>query len=207
MTDSADSKIRSGLARACRRAFAAGIQTGNGGNASARGAEPGSMLVTATGGSFFECDEQSFLATDLDGSVQVGDMRPTREAFMHGQIYKDRQDVNAIVHAHSVYAIWAAHIWDHVPLVTLHSRLKIGSGIPVAAVPSPFVRPEDWPKVAAVLAEDADLKAFILRDHGVVAMAKTPMEAEETAELIEETCKIACLEAIGDVQDLKLGDS
>jgi len=186
-------ELREQLAVASGRAYTRGIQTGNGGNVSARLPDGRSMLVTASGGSFGDCRPESFLTTDLDGTVREGKGKPTRETYMHGHIYQCRPDVSAVVHVHAPYAIAMAHAVSQLPLVTWHSRLKIPGSIPVLDVQSPMVRPSDWPIVERCLLAEPHVDAFILRDHGIVAMAQSPDNAEHLAELVEETAQIAFL--------------
>ena len=68
------------LEEAAHRAYTRGIQTGNGGNLSAR-ADFG-MIVKSSGGSFADClaDGTGFVETDLDGSVL-----PVRQAHKRGR--------------------------------------------------------------------------------------------------------------------------
>ena len=44
--------------------------------------------------------------------------------------------------------------------------------------------------------EVSGYSAFLLADHGIVAMGKGPLEAEHTAELIEETAQVAILDKL-----------
>ena len=41
-----------------------------------------------------------------------------------------------------------------------------------------------------------NINAFLLADHGVVAMGKDPLAAEHTAELVEETAQVAILDKV-----------
>ena len=161
-------EIAKKLVTASERAYNRGIQTGSGGNVSARIPGTETMLVKASGGSLGDCTPEGFLITDFDGNLIEGNGKPTREALLHGYIYKMREDVNAVVHVHAPYAIgWSSSKKD-LPRVTWHSQLKMPSDIP----------------------------AFLLADHGIVAMGKGPLEAEHTAELIEETAQVAILDKL-----------
>ena len=102
-------KIAEKLVIASKRAYTRGIQTGSGGNVSARIPGTETMLVKASGGSLGDCTPEGFLITDFDGNLIEGTGKPTREALLHGYIYKLREDVNAVVHVHSPYAIgWSS---------------------------------------------------------------------------------------------------
>ncbi len=189
-------KIAEKLVIASKRAYTRGIQTGSGGNVSARIPGTETMLVKASGGSLGDCTPEGFLITDFDGNLIEGTGKPTREALLHGYIYKLREDVNAVVHVHSPYAIgWSSSKKD-LPLVTWHSQLKMPADIPTLDVHAAMVRPEDVPMVEEMFKKCPTTPAFILADHGVVAMGKDPLAAEHTAELIEETAQVAILDKL-----------
>ncbi len=184
------------LVLACKRAYNRGIQTGSGGNASARIPGKNLMLVKASGSSFGDSTPEGFVITDFDGNLVEGTGKPTREALLHGYIYSICPEVNAILHVHSPYAIGWASTKKDLPRVTWHSRLKMCADIPTLDVPSPMVRREDFPMIEKIYAENPDLPGFILVDHGVVAVGPDAINAEHAAELIEETAQVAILRGI-----------
>lgn len=189
-------EIAEKLVIASKRAYNRGIQTGSGGNVSARIPGTNTMLVKASGGSLGDCTPEGFLVTDFDGNVLEGAGKPTREALLHGYIYKLRSDVNSVVHVHSPYAIgWSSSKKD-LPLVTWHSKLKNPAEYPTLDIHAAMVRPEDLPVVEEMFERTPSIHAFLLADHGVVAMGKDPLEAEHTAELVEETAQVAILNKI-----------
>ena len=178
---------------AAHRAYTRGIQTGNGGNLSAR-CEDG-MIVKSSGGSFADCraDGTGFVETDLNGNMRSASGKPTREVFLHGLVYKLCPEAGSVMHCHSPWSI--AWSFDHevLPMTTLHMGLKGGYDIPVLDVPNASVREIDAPIIEQAFLQNPKLRAFILRGHGIVAIAKDPLEAEHLAELIEETAQIATL--------------
>lgn len=186
-------KLAEELVEASKRAYTRGIQTGSGGNVSARIPGTETMLVKASGGSLGDCTPEGFLITDFDGNLIEGIGKPTREALLHGYIYRLKPEVNAVVHVHAPYAIgWSSSKKD-LPLVTWHAKLKIPGAIPTLDVHAAMVRPEDVPLVEKMFTENPDTPAFLLADHGIVAMGKNPLVAEHNAELIEETAQVAIL--------------
>ncbi len=184
------------LVIACKRAYNRGIQTGSGGNASARIPGKDLMLVKASGSSFGDSTPEGFVITDFDGNLVEGTGKPTREALLHGYLYRICPEVNAVLHVHSPYSIgWASSKKD-LPRVTWHSRLKMCADIPSLDVPSPMVRQEDFPLIEGIFRENPDLPGFILVDHGIVAVGPDAINAEHAAELIEETAQVAILSGI-----------
>ena len=65
-------KISEELVIACKRAYTRGIQTGSGGNVSARVPEKDLMIVKASGSSFIDSTPEGFVITDFDGNLVVG---------------------------------------------------------------------------------------------------------------------------------------
>lgn len=188
-------KIAEELAKACHEAFGL-IQTGTGGNVSARIPGEELMLVKASGGSMGSCTKDNFLVTDFDGNLVEGNGKPTREAVLHGYIYKICPEVNSVVHCHSPYAVIWSSTKKALPCVTWHSKLKMGEELPTLDVPAAMVRVHELPMVKEMFDAKPDLSAFLLADHGAVALGKNPMAAEYCAELIEETAQIAVFEQL-----------
>lgn len=188
--------IANNLVIACKRAYNRGIQTGSGGNVSARIPGKDLMIVKESGSSLGDSTAEGFVITDFDGNMVEGTGKPTREAFLHGLLYKLCPEVNAVVHFHAPHAIGWASTGRYLPRVTWHSKLKIAADIPVLDIPSAMVREEDSPLIEKILREDPKLPGFILVDHGIVAMDKDPLNALHNAELIEETAQVAILKEL-----------
>ncbi|TAH74810.1 MAG: class II aldolase/adducin family protein [Anaerolineaceae bacterium] len=184
------------LVIACKRAYKRGIQTGSGGNVSARIPGKDLMLVKESGSSLGDSTAEGFVITDFDGNMVEGTGKPTREAFLHGLLYKLCPEVNAIVHFHAPYAIGWASTGKYLPRVTWHSKLKISEDIPVIDIPSAMVREEDSPLIEKMFMDNPKLTGFVLVDHGIVAMDKDPINALHNAELIEETAQVAILKEL-----------
>ena len=195
------------LVIACERVYNRKLQTGSGGNVSARIPGTEHMLVKASGGSMGDCVVdvekgimEGFVVCDFDGNLITGEGyptgKPTKEATLHGYIYKMCPTVNAVVHVHSPYAIVWSSTKKALPLVTWHSKLKFKSELPTLNVQAAMVREEDVPMVEAMFAQQPDLNAFLLADHGAVALGKTAVAAEHVVELIEETAQVAVLEKL-----------
>ncbi|MCI9134833.1 MAG: class II aldolase/adducin family protein [Lachnospiraceae bacterium] len=190
-----DKKIAEELATAAIRAYNRGIQTGSGGNISARIPGKDLMLLKASGGSLGDCTADSFLITDLKGRLVQGEGKPTREALLHGYIYQICPKVQAVVHVHAPYAIGWSLTGKDLPRTTWHAKLKICGDIPVLDIPAAMVREKDLPLVEQVFRRTPDIPALILANHGIVALGKDALEAEHTAELIEETAQVTLLKA------------
>ncbi len=62
------------------------------------------VLITPSNVRYDEMAPEDILIIDMEGKVVEGKRNPSVEKKMHLSIYKERDDVNAIIHAHSIYS-------------------------------------------------------------------------------------------------------
>jgi L-fuculose-phosphate aldolase len=62
------------------------------------------VLITPSNVNYSEMKPNDILIIDLEGKVIEGERNPSVEKHMHLSVYKAREDVNAIIHAHSIYS-------------------------------------------------------------------------------------------------------
>jgi L-ribulose-5-phosphate 4-epimerase len=190
-------EVAKDLIEAAARAYRRGIQTGSGGNLSARIPDQDLMVVKPSGISFIDCNEKNLVVTDFDGKVVAGSGKPSREALLHGVLYRNVPSVGGVVHCHSPWAISWSFSKQDLPLVTHHARMKFGVPIATLDVDAPVVPLEEMPRVIGLFEKHPTLPAFLLVAHGIVAVGKNVLDAENVAEMVEETAQIAWLREIG----------
>ena len=130
---------------------------------------------------------------DLDGNA-MGDTRLSyRERFIHGEIYKMRPDVMAIVHDHSPAVI--PFSVSSVPLRAVsHMAAFIGEGIPVFEI-------RDVDGMTDMLVSNAkrgqalakvlgDHPAALMRGHGAVVVGATVKEAVGRAYYLDSNARL-----------------
>ena len=184
------------LIEAAARAYRRGIQTGNGGNLSARIPGEDLMLVKPTGVSFIDCNETNLVITDFDGRLVTGSGKPTREALLHGALYRHLPSIGGVVHCHAPWAVAWSLLKRDLPMLAYHARMKLGGPVTTLDIQAPSVSAEEMPRVLELFAKCPTLSAFLLVAHGIVAMGSNVLEAEHAAELVEETAQIAWLSEI-----------
>jgi L-ribulose-5-phosphate 4-epimerase len=187
-------QIKKELLACARRAYTIGLQTGNGGNLSARLAGTAQVVIKGSGTSFGECTMDNLVTVNLDGEMIDGPGKPSREIRTHLAIYRLRPDVNGIFHSHSPWAIAYAEEADEIQPLALHAQSKLGV-IPVLKVDGHADEAVEK-AVEDLLSAYADLKAFVQAKHGIFGLARTITLAEHHAELVEETAQIGWLVAL-----------
>ncbi|MDX2441944.1 MAG: class II aldolase/adducin family protein, partial [Desulfobacterales bacterium] len=78
-----------------------GLTTGTGGNLSIIDRSSGRVAVSPSGIEYAGLKPEDVVLTDLDGNIQEGDCKPSSELGFHLSVYRQRQDVQAVVHTHS----------------------------------------------------------------------------------------------------------
>lgn len=184
--------LKKTLSEIAKRTYDRGLQTGNGGNLSARLPGTNIMIIKSSGSSFADCDENSWIVTDLDGNVIEGERKPSSEYPVHAAIYRKVQNINTVIHFHNVYAISMAEVFnDELPAVAHHSIMKLGSPIPILDINTPGITNSDLWRVEELFDKYPNLGGFIHKKHGSFALGKNPLAAFYNAELVEETAHIA----------------
>jgi ribulose-5-phosphate 4-epimerase/fuculose-1-phosphate aldolase len=74
---------------------------GYSGNISARYKD--GLLLTTSGSSNGYLERKHIVYTDFDGNSLEKGKKPSSEKFLHIEIYKQRKDINYILHVHSPY--------------------------------------------------------------------------------------------------------
>ncbi len=184
-------KIKDDMIKAASRAYRTGLQTGNGGNLSSRVPGTDTIIIKGSGFSFGECTHDNFVMVDISGEVMGEGGKPSRELLTHLAVYRNRPDIHGIFHTHSPWSIAYADDAEEIPLLTDHSRSKLGP-IPVIRVKGhgsqPFAE-----AVGKLMKEKPELGAFVQTGHGIFGLGKNIILAEHNAELIEETAQVAML--------------
>ena len=184
------------LQKAAEKFYRLRYQMSNGGNLSVRLPGKDLMLVKGTDVAFDEVGAETLVITDFDGTVVEGNIRPSKEALLHGAIYRAVEGVNAIMHCHSPFATaWAAG-HEELEFSTHHSGLKLGGKVPVFDTHSYAVPKEYFPQILDFFAGNPEANAFLLRGHGQVTAGADMREAAYLAELVEETAQISILSMI-----------
>ena len=91
-----------------RRLVTAHLTTGTGGNLSFFDRKEGLVAIKPSGVDYFEMKPEDVALFEPDGTPVEVPKKPSSETAMHLEVYRRRPDVNAVVHAHSVFATTVA---------------------------------------------------------------------------------------------------
>ena len=181
-----ESSLRADIVEVGRRMYARGYTASNDGNISVRlGADRLLMTPKSVCKGFMTPDMMCI--TDLDGRKLQGDRDPSSEMLMHLEVYRQRPDVQAVVHAHPPIATGFAVAGIPLNRAVLAEVLTTLGSIPIAeyATPSTKELPEAVRKY--IKAHDG----MLLANHGALTVGADLFSAYYKMETIEHFAKIS----------------
>jgi ribulose-5-phosphate 4-epimerase/fuculose-1-phosphate aldolase len=171
--------------------FNRGLTHGSTGNISAA-LPDGGWLMTPTGSSLGLLDPARL--SRLDGAGRhVGGDKPTKEAFLHTCMYRERPQSGAVVHLHSTHSV-AVSCLDGIdpasclPPITAYFVMRVGT-LPLV----PYFPPGDEALAEAVARLAGKHHAVLLANHGPVVAGTSLSAAQDAIEELEETAKLFLL--------------
>jgi L-fuculose-phosphate aldolase len=169
----------------CHRLYDRGFVTATDGNVSGR-LECGNILVTPTSLNKGQVSESDLVEVKADGTPVTLSRRASTELDMHLFIYRQRSDVQAVVHAHPPHATGFATA--RKPLsACLFPEVIVGLGaIPLADYATPSTQEVAESLRPHVMHADA----ILLANHGVVTYGQNVEDAYFKMEKVEHAAHI-----------------
>jgi L-fuculose-phosphate aldolase len=181
-----EEKLRADIVEVGRRLYARGYTASNDGNISVR-LDDRRLLMTPTGVCKGFMDARMMCITDLDGKKLEGERSPSSEIQMHLEVYRQRPDIQAVVHAHPPVATAFAVAGIPLDRAVLAEVVTTLGSIPIAeyATPSTTELPEAVRKY--VKAHDG----MLLANHGALTLGSDLFAAYYKMETIEHFANIS----------------
>jgi L-fuculose-phosphate aldolase len=178
--------LRADIVEIGRRMYARGYTASNDGNISVR-LDASRLLMTPKSVCKGFMTPDMMCVTDLDGKKLQGDRDPSSEMLMHLEVYRQRPDVQAVVHAHPPTATGFAVAGIPLDRAVLAEVLTTLGSIPLAeyATPSTLELPEAVRKY--IKAHDG----MLLANHGALTVGGDLYSAYYKMETIEHFAKIS----------------
>jgi L-ribulose-5-phosphate 4-epimerase len=159
------------------------------GNVSGRDPESGLVVIKPSGVPYEDLTPENLIVINLEGEIIEGDLLPSVDTTTHLHVYKNREEINGVVHTHSTYACVFAILNKPIP-ATLTSCGLIGGAVPLGD----YYPPLDDGKIGEeMLRVIGDSLAVVMKNHGVFTIGKTPTQATRVAVEVEDMAKATCL--------------
>jgi L-fuculose-phosphate aldolase len=166
--------------------YARGYVASNDGNISAR-LDPQRIMTTPKSVSKGFMTPDMMVIVDNEGSKVTGDRDPSTELPMHLEIYRNRPDVNAVVHAHPPLATGFAVAGIPLTRAVLAEVITTLGSIPIAEYGTPST--DELPAAVRKYIKAHD--GMLLANHGAVTCGPNVMGAYYKMETIEHFAKIS----------------
>jgi L-fuculose-phosphate aldolase len=173
------------IVKTMRLLYEKSLITPTGGNVSARLSGSASFWITPSSRFKGDLNTRDLVKVTLNGKWSSRRIKPSVETPLHSEIYRTRNDVNAIIHAHSPITLGVALAGVEIKPLTPEGVLFVGE-VPVAQFETPGTE-----NLATAVAEMLKShQVAVMQNHGVVAVGRTLLEAMNRLEIVEMTAQI-----------------
>ncbi len=173
--------LRTSLASLARESVHCGLNQGTSGNVSVRSRE--GYLITPSGQNMAALTADDMVEMTLAGEV-VGAGKPSSEWRFHRDIYATFAAAEAIVHAHSPFAVALACLRRGLP--SFHYMVAMAGGVDIRC--ATYATFGTQALSDAVLAALQDRRACLMANHGLVAWGRSLSAALALANEVEALC-------------------
>jgi len=173
---------------------------GTWGNISMRVPGEDCFAITPSGVDYNAIKAEGVAILDMEGRVIDGNMKPSIEWPMHLAVYRNREDVNAVVHTHSTYCTAMAIARKPIPAAAEDMVQIVGGDVRVSKYYLPGSPELGKAAVEALVGRNA----VILANHGCLAAGNSLKETMKIAQIVEKSAQATILAQImGGVVELK----
>ena len=178
--------LRSDIVEVGRRMYARGYTASNDGNISVRIGDDRLLMTPKSVCKGFMTPDM-MCVTDLSGKKLEGDRDPSSEMLMHLEVYRQRADVRAVVHAHPPTATGFAVAGIPLDRAVLAEVLTTLGSIPIAEYATPST--SELPAAVSKYIKVHD--GMLLANHGALTVGADLFSAYYKMETIEHFAKIS----------------
>jgi L-fuculose-phosphate aldolase len=144
------------------------------------------MVITPSGRTYEELSPEDIVVVSIDDLSYDTHIKPSSEKGLHAQVYKQRSDINAVIHTHQRNASSVASARKDIPVELPTHQEIFGNWVRCSGYALPGMKKLSKAAVKAI----GDGKAALLANHGAVCIGNTMEEAFQVALRLEELCQL-----------------
>lgn len=164
-----------------------GTRYGTAGNVSALCDDQERVIVTPSSKNYRDITIDDLCVVNLEGQQLEGKHSPSIETPMHLAVYRNRRDVNAVIHTHQRYATMLSII--NAPIPALFDEVTVAIGHTVDIVPYGLSGSEDL--LNGVVDKLANrCHCYILQNHGALCVGPDLAKTRHFVELLEKCAMV-----------------
>lgn len=154
------------------------------GNMSARFGDK--ILITTSGSANEYLEEDELVLIDFEGNLVEGNKKPSSEKMLHVEYYRQRPDINYILHMHSPYLSTFAACKKALDEPIMPENIFYFGEIPLAE----YGLPGSYDLVEKTAKYFKDYNVILMANHGMISAGKTIKEAYLNLELAESYAQV-----------------
>lgn len=181
-----EDELRRELVRFSKWLYRLGFMTGTSGNLSVR-LDQEKLLVTPTGVSKYLLRSADIVIVDLEGRQLTGSRKVTSEIGMHLAIYRNREDVEAVIHSHPPIATAFACAGRPLDEMLCQEAVMILGAVPLASYATTGT--DEVSASLAPLVPKHD--AILMANHGAVTYGGSLFNAFSKMETLEHVAQVS----------------
>lgn len=179
-----EAEARAAVRKAGLEVIESGLVDGTWGNLSVRVSER-LMAITPSGRDYRGLEDKDIVMVDIvSGEARGG--KPSTETPLHSAIYRERPEIGAIVHTHSMSASTVAAARREVPPVLDDFAQIVGPSLRTAD----YALPGSGKMAKAAARSMRGRMAVLLANHGALAAGRGMQEALLCARIVEKGCRV-----------------
>ena len=181
-------KAKAAQAEVCKIAlemYHSGLVAGTWGNISAR-IDDTYMAITPSGMDYEGLSADQMCIVNMDTLEYEGNLKPSIEAIVHAAIFKNRPEINGIMHTHSTYALTVATARKEIPAICEDQVQILGGSLRVAEYAIPGTKEMAEACVKALEGRQGALIA----NHGAISCDVSLAKAFVGSQIIEKAAMV-----------------
>jgi len=181
-------ELKKVLVEYSRKCYDRNLIVATGGNISCRVPGENAILIKGSGSAFRDMTVDDVVKIDLDGNHLEGEGKKSKEWRFHAGIYKERPDVNVVIHVHPPYSTAISANHKELPLITNHAKIYLKN---VPTIDTAGSGSELLSEYVIEEFKDKEKIAILMKEHGITVAGPSFEKTFNMAEMVEDTAQIA----------------
>lgn len=172
------------------------------GNVSVADHTLGVFAIKPSGVDYDKLTPESMVIVDFDGNIVEGTLRPSSDTLTHAVLYKNWNDISAVVHTHSTYATAWAQCQRDIPIYGTTHADHLTCDIPCAPPMADEMIRGNYERetgnqiiqhMQAKGLKHNEVEMILVGNHGPFTWGKTAEKAVYNSAVLEELARMAFL--------------
>lgn len=183
-------KERHEAAAIMRRLYDKGLTTCSGGNVSVKVDET-TVAITPSSSDKAIVQADDMALVDLDGNNLTADKKVSIETGMHLAVYKRREDIRALVHAHPLHAtLFTASVEKLRTDIIAEARFLLGEP---GWAPYGLMGTDDLAQRVSEAFSQIQTRVVLMENHGVICAGDNLFRAYDRLEVLESAARMSLM--------------